>query len=302
MQFEEIASGLRFPEGPIALPDGDVVLVEIARGTLSRVRPGGQVEVVADLGGGPNGAALGPDGRCYVCNNGGFEWLEIEGRLYPGDEAPDYSGGRIEVVDLSSGASEVLYTSCNGVPLRGPNDIVFDRSGGFYFTDLGKGRGRQMDRGAVFYARTDGSFIQEVVFPMVQPNGVGLSADEGTLYVAETITGRVFRFAIAEPGVVTRRLPNEECLAGVPGYQLFDSLAVDAEGHVCVATIANGGITRISPDGSQIEHVPTDDPLTTNVCFGGEDLRDAWVTLSSTGRLVRGRWPVGGLPLNFLNR
>ena len=74
MEYRTIATGLRFPEGPIAMPDGSVILVEIERGTLSRVRPEGTVEVVAETGGGPNGAAMGPDGRCYVCNNGGFEW------------------------------------------------------------------------------------------------------------------------------------------------------------------------------------------------------------------------------------
>ena len=70
MQIEEVTSGLRFPEGPIAMDDGSIILVEIARGTLSRVTPDGKVEVIADLGGGPNGAALGPDGAVYVCNNG----------------------------------------------------------------------------------------------------------------------------------------------------------------------------------------------------------------------------------------
>jgi gluconolactonase len=64
-----IASGLRFPEGPIAMDDGSVVLVEIERGTLSRVNPGGSIEVIAELGGGPNGAAMGPDGAISVCNN-----------------------------------------------------------------------------------------------------------------------------------------------------------------------------------------------------------------------------------------
>ena len=60
--LREIATGLKFPEGPVALPDGDVLLVEIQRGTLSRVRPDGRVTVVAHTGGGPNGAAIGPDG------------------------------------------------------------------------------------------------------------------------------------------------------------------------------------------------------------------------------------------------
>ena len=94
--MELVAEGLKFPEGPIAMDDGSVILVEIARGTLTRVLPDGKTEVIAELGGGPNGAALGPDGAVYVCNNGGFTWIEAGPLLFPGDEAPDYSGGRIE--------------------------------------------------------------------------------------------------------------------------------------------------------------------------------------------------------------
>jgi gluconolactonase len=86
-------------------------------------------------------------------------------------------------------------------------------------------------------------------------------------------------------------------LCGLPGMQYLDSLAVDGEGWVCVATIFNGGITAISPDGATVEHHPTDDLLTTNVCFGGEDLRTAFVTLSGTGRLVSMPWPRVGLRL-----
>ncbi len=86
-------------------------------------------------------------------------------------------------------------------------------------------------------------------------------------------------------------------LCGLPGYQLLDSLAVDGDGWVCVATIVNGGITAISPDGTEFEHYATDDFLTTNICFGGEDLRTAYVTCSSTGRLVSFPWPRQGLRL-----
>ncbi|MAI51480.1 MAG: hypothetical protein CML80_01050 [Rhodobiaceae bacterium] len=79
------------------------------------------------------------------------------------------------------------------------------------------------------------------------------------------------------------------------------SLAVKADGTVAVATIANGGISRISPKDGSIAHVPTDDGVTTNICFGGEDLRTAYITLSSTGRLLKTPWDAPGLPLNFLN-
>ena len=91
-------------------------------------------------------------------------------------------------------------------------------------------------------------------------------------------------------------------MAGVPGHQLFDSLALDSAGNVCVATIHNGGITVMASDGASVEHIPTPDFLTTNICFGGPDMRDAYITLSSTGRLAKMRWPRQGLALNFLNR
>ena len=300
-----LAEGLKFPEGPIAMPDGSIVLVEIARGTLSRVTDG-DIRVIADLGGGPNGAAIGPDGRCYVCNNGGFAWVERGNRIYPGEQDDDYSGGRIEAVNLDTGEAEVLYTHCDGLPLRGPNDIVFDRTGGFWFTDHGKTRSRERDRTGVFYATPDGSSIREVIFPMEGPNGIGLSPDEDEVYVAETPTGRMWAFELAAPG----RLQGERrdrpdggrLLPGRLGYCLYDSLAVDAEGNVCVATIIDGGITIVSPEGAPAKHVPLPDRLTTNICFGGKDLQTAFVTLSSTGKLVSMPWETPGLPLNFLNR
>jgi gluconolactonase len=302
MEIRTLAEGLEFPEGPVALENGSVLVVEIAAGRLTRVMPGGAKTVAARPGGGPNGAAIGPDGKCYVCNNGGFEWV-VEGRhRRPFLQARDYAGGRIERVDLATGAVECLYRGAGEVSLKGPNDLVFDRHGGFYFSDLGKVRAREMDRGAVYYAKADGSAITEVAFPMVTPNGVGLSPDGTTLYVAETEAARLWAFDIVEPGVV-RKEPwpsphGGRLVAGVGGYQRFDSLALDAEGRICVATLINGGITVISPDGRHVEHHPMPDPMTTNICFGGSDMRTAFITLSWAGRLVAVDWPVPGLRLN----
>ena len=90
MKIREIARGLQFPEGPVALDDGSVLLVEIARGTLTRVDADGKTSVVAECGGGPNGAAIGPDGAVYVCNNGGcFDWHDRFGLLVPGSPPPE---------------------------------------------------------------------------------------------------------------------------------------------------------------------------------------------------------------------
>lgn len=301
-QFRELASGLQFPEGPVAMPDGSVLLVEIRRGTLSRVQPDGRVEVVADLGGGPNGAAIGPDGRCYVCNNGGFEWHDYGGFFVPGEQPADYAGGRIEAVDLATGEVEVLYTHCEGVQLKGPNDIVFDAHGGFYFTDLGKTRVRETDRGAVYYAKPDGSLIREVRFPCTMPNGIGLSPADDILYYAESSTSRLMAVPVNGPGELAPLMDSDAMLAGFANYQFFDSLAVDAAGNICIATIMHGGITVVAPDGRTLGHVPTGDPMTTNICFGGSELRTAYITCSMSGRLIACEWDTPGLPLHFLNR
>ncbi|MCP4004934.1 MAG: SMP-30/gluconolactonase/LRE family protein [bacterium] len=299
--MKEITSGLGFPEGPIAMPDGSVILVEIRRGTLTRVRPDGTQEIIAETGGGPNGAAIGPDGHVYVCNNGGFVWHDVAGLTLPGQQPDDYSGGSIQRVNIDTGAVETLYSECDGIPLRGPNDIVFDRHGGFWFTDHGKIRDRERDRTGFFYATPDGKSIREVVFPLEAPNGIGLSPEGDRVYVAETPTARVYYWEVAGPGEIKPQLsPNQGyLLAGLGGMQMFDSLAVDAQGNVCVATLVNGGISIISPDGTSVRHVAMPDPLTTNICFGGEDMRTAYITLSGTGKLVSTRWETPGLKLEF---
>ncbi len=301
-EIVEMSSDLQFPEGPIAMADGSVIVVEIARGTLSRVTTAGEIEVIAETGGGPNGAAIGPDGHCYVCNNGGFEWHSSNtGLMFPGNQPDDYSGGRIERVNLETGIVEVLYEACEGERLKGPNDIVFDRLGGFWFTDHGKNRPRDKDRTGVYYATTDGSSIKEAIFPMEAPNGIGLSPDEKTLYVAETPTGRLWAYSLREPGVVDNS-KRPTMMAQLPDYHMYDSLALDGDGNICVATLITGGITVHSPDGKNARLIPMPDILTTNICFGGEDLKTAYITLSTTGKLVACEWATAGLPLNFLNR
>src|SRR5262249_50922940 len=248
-------------------------------------------------GGGPNGAAIGPDGACYVVNNGGFEWHDMGGFVIPGDQPHDYIGGRVQRVDLKTGKVTDLYTECDGHPLRGPNDIVFDAHGGFWFTDHGKTRARDRDRTGVYYALPDGSSIKEVIFPLDAPNGIGLSPDGTKLYVAETFTGRVWMWDVVAPGEIALNPLGPgggSLLCGLPGFQLLDSLAVDAENNVCVATLATGAITVIAPNGEVIEQGFTGDPMTTHVCFGGPHLRAAYVTRSGPGQLLAFDWPPPG--------
>jgi gluconolactonase len=298
--FTEITTGLQFPEGPVAMPDGSVILTELFASRLTRVAPDGTKTTVAEINGSPNGLAVGPDGALYLCNNGNaFTPLNMGDLLYPGpfDESK-YIGGRIQRVDIATGTVTDLYTHCGETQLRAPNDIVFDKQGGFYFTDHGTRTERNADRTGIYYAKPDGSFIEEVAFPVDGPNGIGLSPDEKTVYWAETHTGRVYQRAITSPGKLAP--PDASTvLCGLPGYQLLDSLAVDGDGNVCVATIVNGGITVISPQGEVLQHIAVDDRITTNICFGGPDYQTAYITASSTGRLLAMKWPYKGLKLNY---
>jgi gluconolactonase len=131
-----LATGLGFPEGPVAMPDGSVILTEIRNRRCSRVMPDGKVTTFSDNGGGPNGLGVGPDGALYCCNNGGSRY--VEGLSMGQGPHPDYKGGSIQRLDPKTGAAKLLYAECDGHKLSAPNDIVFDKQGGFYFTDLGK--------------------------------------------------------------------------------------------------------------------------------------------------------------------
>lgn len=301
LQGKVLATGLAFPEGPVAMPDGSVLVVEIQGGWLLRVGPDGSQQRVAQLGGGPNGAALGPDGHCYICNNGGFSWRTDDGFTRPTGPAADYDGGAIQRVNLATGAVENLYTRCEGVALHGPNDLVFDGDGGFWFTDFGKTYEDRMLRGAIYYARTDRQEIRRVAHPVLTPNGIGLSPDGKTLYMSETETSRLWSYPVTgrgQLGLAPWPSPNGGRLVhGLAGYQRFDSMALEEGGNICVATLVNGGISVFSPAGELLEFHAAPEGYCTNICFGGPQRRTAFITLSGYGQLFAAEWPRPGLAL-----
>jgi gluconolactonase len=290
-----LAEGLAYPEGPVAMADGSVLFVEMAAGRVSRCDADGEVSVVAEVGGGPNGAARGPDGAVYVCNNGG---VASATRCRP----------CVQRLEPDTGQVDVLYTEAGGAPLRMPNDLVFDDSGGFWCTDF--------EGDAILYAAADGSGITRAVSGAPGPNGVGLSPDQSVLYWSQTYTRQVARRRLASPGVVvaspgcsllalvtTGSVDPYAILVGLPGVQELDSLAVERDGAVCVATLVDSGITVVPADGGPVQKLTLPEDLgegaVTNLCFGGPDLRTAYITLSLTGRLVSCRWPRPGLRLAF---
>ena len=296
-----LAKGLGFPEGPVAMPDGSIILTEINGGRVTRVGTDGSVTRLGPSSGGPNGLARGPDGALYLCDNGGSRY--VPGKFMGMGPAADYDGGCVARVDPVTGARKVLYREVNGRKLSAPNDIVFDRQGGFWFTDMGKRYETHRDHGGLYYALPDGSSIRQVAYPILSANGIGLSPDEKTVYVADCETATLWAFDVEAPGVVKKHpFPSPHggrCVGGLGGFCRFDSLAVEASGNIAVATLVMGVITVFAPDGRVVREVAMPDTHPTNLCFGGADMKTAYITLSGNGELAAMPWAEPGLRLNF---
>ena len=285
-----VAADLHFPEAPVVTKDGSVLFVQIEARQISRLTPSGKVELVAQLEGGPNGLAIGPDKALYIANDGGrFSFVQRGEYNFPGAIPADFKGGSIQRLDLKTGKVATLYDTCEGKPLIAPDDLVFDRQGGMWITEYGKAR----DDGGLYYARADGKGIKLVKGAMTGPNGIGLSPDGKQLHVS---TGRqLLTFDIKGPGELGSSASYSNGVhAALRDRSVADSLKVLADGKVAVCTLIVGGISIIDAAGAT-EFIQFADPMTTNLAFGGADMRDTWVTSSGRGRMLKVRWPYPGL-------
>ncbi len=299
-----LAEGLAFPESPVAFEDGSVVVSEMAAGRITRVRPDGVAETVAETGGGPNGVARLPDGRLVVCQNGGstfglgpwpYDFVGCATLFRPVGPSDHPVVPALQVVDADGRvrtlSTEFTTLSGSTLPLMRPSDICTDGNGGFYVTDGGTTRNRNRGMTGLLYGTVDGG-LREIVYPLEMPNGVALSPDGALLYVAETRTRRVWEFTLDEPGVVSKARGLATVPSGGPlNIGGADGLCVDAAGRILVATLGAGGVTVFSPNGELLGAIPADDPMTTNVAVSA-DGDTLFMTLASSGRLVMvENWP-----------
>ncbi|RAV00066.1 gluconolaconase [Mycobacterium colombiense] len=292
-----LAEGLSFPESPVVFDDGSVVVSEMAEGRITRVRPDGVTETVAETGGGPNGVARLPDGRLVVCQNGGATFglgpwpYDFAGcaTLFRPMGPPDHpvvpalqlieTGGEVSTL-----CTEFVTRSGGTLALMRPSDICIDGDGGFYVTDGGVTRNRSRGMTGLLYGTVDGC-LREIVYPLEMPNGVALSPDGALLYVAETRTRRVWEFTLDGPGVVSRARGLATVPSGGPlNVGGADGLCVDATGRILVATLGTGGATVFAPTGELLGAIPADDPMTTNLALS-PDGHTVFMTLASSGRL-----------------
>ncbi|MGE0822923.1 MAG: SMP-30/gluconolactonase/LRE family protein [Candidatus Binatia bacterium] len=290
MTPQVLTDGLRFPEGPVWAPDGTLYVTEIAGGRITAVAADGTKKTFAETGGAPNGAALGPDGYLYVTNNGGKD------------------AGYIQRID-ASGKVEMLYDRCDGQPFQGPNDLVMDAHGGFYFTDPGPLTREGTKFGHFYYARRDGSQVTRMQYLFLLPNGIALTPEGKTLIVLESLTSRVWAIPIESPGVLAqvdagaragapRAWPVTALLTTIPQPSAPDGMCLDEAGNLLICAHNAGVVAVHAADGTAMSHIAVEDRRLTNCCFGGPDFRTLYITESGLGRVVMVPWERAGLRLH----
>ncbi|MEQ8313309.1 MAG: SMP-30/gluconolactonase/LRE family protein [Gammaproteobacteria bacterium] len=339
-----VAKDLAYPESPAYCSDDSILLVEIRGERLTRVHPDGSTEKVASIPGGPNGLAMAPTGSngeqyAYICNCGGFEWFSYPpGSDHPtlwigGNQPANYTGGKIEKVNLGSGEVTELFGEYEIPPaalkahglseckppykLRGPDDGVVDSAGGMWISDFGKQRPFERDITSVYYMAPGETSLKQVFYPLNSPNGIALSPDEKWLYIALSYERRVIKYEIAPGGTFK---PNPKTTDGsylvtgeFIGSSVLDSMRVDSEGNLYVVTMLpegfdpnlNGGITVVSPEGDVLDFIEIKSPdgaiapMPSSLCFGGTDLKTAYITCGGSGYLLSMPSRIAGLKPNF---
>jgi gluconolactonase len=248
-RIDVLREGLEGTEGPVALADGSIVFTENRADRLVRIAPDGSVSTWA----------TGTQGANALAVNAGGELLAVQ-------TAPAAIG-----VVYPESARRVLVARVGKQPLNRPNDLALARRGDVYFTDPGPALqlGQPVGPTAVYHADPQGR-VRVIATDIRRPNGIALSPDERTLYVANTAGDTLVAFDVADDGRVSGRRDFGK-LAGLRETPTgpssgADGIAVDAEGRVFVATTA--GVQVFTPAGDALGVIPLPRPP-QNLAFGG---------------------------------
>ncbi|MES2547166.1 MAG: SMP-30/gluconolactonase/LRE family protein [Pseudomonadota bacterium] len=279
-KYEFLYEGFEGTEGPIALPDGSAIFTETRANRITQLKDDRGIAIFLQNSNGSNGLAFNPKGELISVQN-----LKPQvGIIYP------------------AGKEKVLSDQFEGKPFQRPNDLVLDKKGGIYFTDIGivpkpEDKAAEAARPAVYYITPEGKTTR-VINDLKRPNGVQLSTDEKTLYVADTANEFVIAYDIKADGA----LGNKSQFAKLAGYAKnaagesssgADGLAVDAENRVYVAS--NAGVEVFSAKGETLGVIALPNKP-QNLAFSGKDKK----TLFVVGRGAAYRIPL--LAQGYLGR
>ena len=257
-------------EGPAFDRDGNLYIVDIAFGLIYQINPQGQVKLLVEYDGEPNGLKIHQDGRILVA---------------------DHKNG-VMLLDPSSGSIKPFIERYKTESFKGLNDLVFSKKGKLYFTDQGQS-GLQDPSGRVFCLDAQGN-LNCLLNNVPSPNGIALNLEENFLYIAATRANSVWRAMLLADGSITR-VGNFIQLSGGSGP---DGLALDQAGNLYVAHAGLGSVWKFSAQGEPLLRIKScAGMMTTNLAFGGKDNQDLFITESESGSILRVRIDTPGLAL-----
>ncbi len=262
-----------FLEGPSFDRNGDLYVTDIPFGRIFKIAPDGTWSLVTEYDGWPNGLKIHRDGRIFIT---------------------DYKRGIMQL-DPTGGTVTPVLTNRRSESFRGVNDLVFDSTGRMYFTDQGQ-TGMHDPSGRVYRYDMNSGALDLLIANAPSPNGIVLSPDETTLYVAVTRGNGVWRVPLLADGGTTKVSIFVNLAGGISGA---DGMAVDTNGRLFVCDAGNGCAWVFTRWGEPVYRVksPTGGRSTTNIAFGGLENRDVFITESDTGNILRATMDVPGQPM-----
>ncbi|MGG4605079.1 SMP-30/gluconolactonase/LRE family protein [Paenalcaligenes sp. Me131] len=262
-----------FLEGPSFDREGRLYVVDIPYGRIFRICQKGEWKLISQYDGWPNGLKIHADGRIFLA---------------------DYQHGILQL-DPNDGKITPVLTHRRSEGFKGVNDLIFDQQGNLYFTDQGQ-TGLHDPTGRVFCYNLDSGRLDCLLDTGISPNGLALSPDEKTLYVAMTRGNAIWRLPLLADGSVSKVGIFVQMAGGVSGA---DGVAVDQAGNVFVADAGNGCVWSFSQYGEPLHRyiACTGGRTVTNLAFGGKDLRTLYMIDSFSGAILKAQTEHPGLPL-----